>query len=125
MIMKKIKLSSEHRRVERYYYAIQLATICWIVISGFFLPIVWSIIAAVWFVLNAVSYHKGKYEICIDEYEYDGYPELGIEKMVKSWRWNIPVLLFLAYSLTHFSCETNVIIGILYSAFFIIYDTDK
>ena len=44
-----------------------------------------GIISTAWFIWNAIAYESGCQSIVIDEYERDGYPELGLKRMFKSW----------------------------------------
>ncbi|MBO5038815.1 MAG: hypothetical protein J6C85_05105 [Alphaproteobacteria bacterium] len=117
--MKKIKFTPKKEQVEKCFYTIQFAIAIIALITLWFLPIKYCLIVVLLLLHNAFSYHKGKYEICIDEYEMDGYPIFGWEKMVKSWRWNIPLLVILAVILANLSLETSLIILTVYTIFLV------
>lgn len=101
--MGKNELSAKHKRSERIFYAIQLATACIVAVLFYYLPTEYGLAASLWLIHNAFAYHRGKYEHCVDEYEHEGYPSFGLERMLDTWRWNIPILLIAVFAIPFFS----------------------
>ncbi|MBP3686835.1 MAG: hypothetical protein J6J35_00545 [Alphaproteobacteria bacterium] len=113
--MKKTKFTPEEEKAVKRFNMIQFVVAAIALVSLLCLPIKYCLIVVLLLLHNAFSYHKGKYEICVDEYEIDGYPTLGLEKLVKSWRWNIPLLGILTFILTTLSLGISLIILAVYT----------
>lgn len=113
--MKKTKFTPEEEKAEKRFNAIQFVVAAIGLVTLLCLPIKYCLIVVLLLLHNAFSYHKGKYEICVDEYEIDGYPTLGLEKLVKSWRWNIPLLGILTFIIASQNLGISLIILAVYT----------
>lgn len=113
--MKKTKFTPEEEKAVKRFNMIQFVVAAIGLVTLLCLPIKYCLIVVLLLLHNAFSYHKGKYEICVDEYEIDGYPTLGLEKLVKSWRWNIPLLGILTFILTTLSQGISLTILAVYT----------
>lgn len=87
---------TRHKRAKSIFYAIETGVAILVVIVFSIFPWEYGLLATGWLIQNALFYNKGSYEICIDEYELDGYPNLGLEKMLNSWYVSVPVMIVLA-----------------------------
>ena len=82
----------EHDRIYvAIFWLIQLSVLALAAAAWYFWGWQYGAVAFVWLMCNAYNYAVGSQEICIDECE-SGYPELGIRKMFKNWRWLLPAL---------------------------------
>lgn len=86
MEKKKYERSKEWVRAQRIFYAIQ---VCCALVAFGLLFVDWRGVAVAVGVLgwNCYFYQSGCQDQVIDEYEQDGYPQLGLERMFQSWIW--------------------------------------
>ncbi len=97
MEKKKYERSQEQACAQRLFYKIQ---ICCGLIAFLLLFVDWRYALAAAGVLawNGCFYTSGCQSLVVDEYEQDGYPTYGLERMFRSWIWLV-VCLALVYFL--------------------------
>ena len=111
----------KHKRSERIFYAIETAIVILAGIVFFVFPVQYGLLVVCWLVQNAVFYEKGKCEICVDEYEFDGYPDMGLKKMLNFWYLFIPVMFLSAFIMALLSLNVGIAVISSYLLFTLIY----